>query len=371
MITWSNGYDEMRLFELALLCLCDDLDKRPSAHTLFTEISAMFLRDLPTNILSSSGNRACCVCNEKRKLIKCKSELDPHLCIECISKLTRIKSNMEKQEIQCSKCECTFHKEDLYKIVPFEVYNPFVMHGELLEAIQRVGSDVKEVGSDVKKVGSDVKKVIDSQNLEMRALTTLTAKVCDSRCPKLVWLIPKDRAVFSKKQSWLSMKKIPVLIYFFCEHTKTPIETPVTACIAPKLLSRIAPALKMALHLLKKFEVLANVPLPIPGAGIVFTTMNIARIMAEFLDSLLDKARIEMLDSLFLDHLSERRRHINGLKLAQSAYQNLADNICNSGQDAWKKELTPVLNMSDTEPIKWVKRRFVDDSGRIVDVKVN
>lgn len=361
LVVW-NANDLSTLSNLALQCLSFDVNERPTAKTLVYEINRILLRseigelveEFTNNDTSNSKALPCSVCNEHRDhFIECKNKHT--LCHQCITQEAVMASNVGNETLKCPimECQCTFDiKKDLYALVPQDVYNKATSEGRILEYLERIDKKQNRVVSEISMVRKGV-------NRGLQAMASLTTSG-NSPCPKLVWIIPGASIAVSatSPSTWVKgLTDVPVLVYFICEHSFTPVTKPILITVKRKWLRHVAPALKVTLFVLKLTTALAGLPLPVSNLGNLAEQVNVA---AEYVDSLLESAQCNLInqsESLFTDGV--RAFDNEQLKLLTGrAYDLIADGVRSTGgQWSWQDELKPVLN--ENGATIWVKNDHI------------
>ena len=364
LVVW-NERDLQTLCQLALQCLSLDVQERPTAKLLLFEISKMLLRgeigELPeeyTNIHMTSGTNCvttllCSVCNEQTDLnIHCQN--NHILCNQCITQEAVMASRIGSGYVKCPmmQCGCTFDiQNDLYAIVPQDVYNRTIAEGRILETLDRIFQKQECIVSDISQVRKGV-------NRGLQALARLSPNISTS-CPKLVWIKPGSsvgsNGPATKPSSWKHLTEISVEVYFICEHSYTSVAKPIQLTVKKQWLRHIAPALKLTLVVLKLTTTFAGLPFPLSNFVNISEQVDIAN---EFVDSLLDANESNLINESeqFFTNGTKQVDHEQIKTLTGPAYDYLADGVRSGGQSNLQEEMTPVLD--EHGAIIWVKHEY-------------
>lgn len=360
LVVWEEA-SLGRLCRLAVKCLSKNLKERPTARQLVVEVGNMMLQgelgEIPSDFRPPDIDAAsppCVICNESRSVyIKCQHS--HAICSQCITQEAIISSNTGTEFVSCPIVECTTEpfdiKQDLYGVVPKDVYNKCTSEGRIMECLRRI-----EYGQN--RVMSQISNVRKGVNRGLQAMASMTMNAT-APCPKLVWIIPDAKVKLNgrKPSTWVTgLTDISIRVYFVCEHSFEPVSTPVRLTVKRKWLRKIAPAVKISLFVLRLATSCVGLPLPVLGCTSLAEQLNIE---TEFIDSLLEKTDQLFLDSsesLFTDGVSDfdsdRMKTLTG-----PAYDLLADGVRTGGQLGWQDEMKPVMNTNNARI--WVKNEFV------------
>jgi serine/threonine protein kinase len=326
-------------------------------------------------MIDRNSDKPCCLCNRSAcATIGCSQNNAHWTCVQCIEEHISEQMGKSGSGICCAieGCPGRIKDESLYGEISQNLYILYVQERgrqkpmddslkEIMETLQAHHRIVMSSFQDVKGGVQDIKGRVQRELGAMAYIASNDVK----KCPSLVWMVPtKGSAPGNTAMDWKSWVKRSVkrkyLLYFICQHTFKVVKPPVEIEVARSWVIQVAPVLKLGLFLLETTAMTYGLPFPIPD----LPPMKQLSVMKEFVDSFLDPAAKNLLDSYDDAITVNTGGTIPDTDISQfrsltgRAYGMIAEKVNKPKRSQWKESMTPVIN-HDGRSLIWVQNEHL------------